>query len=239
MKQHEVVVQTLEKLGGQATLAQLYIEVMKVKECKWETKTPFASIRRIVQTRSEIFRVRPGLWALHSYKSKLELTEEVATSTKDIEQSHSYYQGLLVTIGNLRGFATFTPNQDKNKKFVGTPLGDIRSLQEIPQFSHNFLVKRSQTVDVIWFNTRQMPNSLFEVEHSTDIQNSLVKFYDLQDFHTRMIIVAHEERRGEFEQKIQYSAFVEIKGRVNFLGYNALVKQYEYELLQTSQSFVI
>jgi hypothetical protein len=239
MKQHEAVIQTLEKLGGQATFAQLYIEVMKVKECRWKTKTPFASIRRIVQTRSEIFKVRPGLWALDSYKSKLGLTEETATLIKDVEQSHSYYQGLLATIGNLRGFATFTPNQDKNKRFVGTLLGDIRSLQEIPQFSHNFLVKRSQTIDVIWFNARQMPNSLFEVEHSTDIQNSLVKFYDLQDFHTRMVIVAHEGRRGEFEQKIQFNAFDEIKGRVNFLGYNALVKQYEYELLQANQSFVI
>jgi len=239
MKQHEAVIKTLEQLGGQATLAQLYIEVMKVKECAWNTKTPFASIRRIVQTRPEIFKVRPGLWALNSYKSKLGLNEENATPIEDGEQSHSYYQGLLVKIGNLRGFATFIPNQDKSKKFVGETLGDIRSLQEIPHFSHDFLVRRSQTIDVIWFNTRQMPNSLFEVEHSTDIQNSLVKFCDLQDFHTRMIIVAHEKRRGEFEQKIQYNVFQEIKGRVNFLGYNALVKQYEYELLQAEQSFVI
>ncbi|GMV34176.1 MAG: hypothetical protein DYG85_16080 [Chloroflexi bacterium CFX1] len=239
MKQHEAVIQSLEKLGGQATLAQLYIEAMKIKECKWATKTPFASIRRIVQTRPEIFKVRPGLWALHSYKSELGLADETAAQVKDTEQSHSYYQGLLVTIGNLRGFGTFTPNQDKNKKFVGTPLGDIRSLQEIPQFSYDFFVKRSRTIDVIWFNARQMPNSMFEVEHSTDIQNSLVKFYDLKDFHARMIIVAHEGRRGEFEQKIQYNAFDAIKGRTNFLGYNALVKQYEYELLQASQSFVI
>ena len=61
MKQHEAVIQTLERLGGKATLAQLYREVMKIDDCKWGTKTPFASIRRIVQTRSEIFKVRPGL----------------------------------------------------------------------------------------------------------------------------------------------------------------------------------
>jgi hypothetical protein len=45
MKQHEAVIQTLERLGGQATFAVLYREVMKIKNCKWETKTPFASIR--------------------------------------------------------------------------------------------------------------------------------------------------------------------------------------------------
>jgi hypothetical protein len=241
MKQHEAVIQTLEKFGGQATLAQLYIGVMRIDECKWGTKTPFASIRRIVQTRPEIFKVRPGLWALHSCKVKLGLAEGTANSSKDrdIEQNHSYYQGLLVTIGNLRGFATFIPNQDKNKTFVSKPLGEIRTLQEIPRFSHEPLVKRSQTVDVIWFNTRQMPSSLFEVEHSTDIQNSLVKYCDLQDFHTRMVIVADEIRRDEFERKLGYSVFDEIRGRVNFLGYNALVKQYEYELLKANQLFVV
>lgn len=66
MKQHEAVIQTLEKLGGQATLGQLYQEVMKIKDCEWKTKTPFASIRRIVQVNTEIFKVRPGLWALVS-----------------------------------------------------------------------------------------------------------------------------------------------------------------------------
>jgi hypothetical protein len=57
MKQHEAVIIALEKLGGQATLADLYRETMKVEGCKWETKTPFASIRRIVQQRPEIFKV--------------------------------------------------------------------------------------------------------------------------------------------------------------------------------------
>ncbi len=239
MKQHEAVIQTLEKLGGQATLAELYFEVMKIKECKWGTKTPFASIRRIVQTRAEIFKVRPGLWALRSYKAKLGLVEQMDTSVIAIEQTHSYYQGLLVVIGNLRGFSTFVPNQDKNRLFVNKPLGEVRTLQEIPPFSHNFLVRRSETVDVVWFNSRQMPNSLFEVEHSTDIQNSLLKFHELQDFHVRMVIVAHESRRREFEQKISHSAFGEIKPRVNFLGYNALVKQYEYETLKDSQAFIV
>ena len=72
-----------------------------------------------------------------------------------------------------------------------------------------------------------MPHSFFEVEHSTDIQNSLLKFYDLQDFYTRMIIVADKRRKKEFENKIEYTAFNELKARVKFLDYEELVKQYE------------
>jgi len=242
MKQHEAVIQTIERLGGQATLAVLYREVMKTKDCKWETKTPFASIRRIVQMRPEIFKVRPGLWALRSYQGKLgliEQTDDKRLSPEVIEQGHSYYQGLLVVVGNLRGFSTFVPNQDKNRLFVNKPLQELRSVQKLPAFSHDYLVKRSETIDVIWFNNRQMPDSFFEIEHSTDIQNSLLKFHDLQDFYVRMIIIANEKRRNDFEGKIKRSAFDEIKDRVKFLGYNTLVKQYEYELLKSSRDFVI
>ena len=242
MKQYEAVIQTLERLGGQATLAELYREVMKIEDCKWETKTPFASIRRIVQVRPEIVKIRPGLWALRSYQNQLGLTaqeDQVQLAAKELTQNHAYYQGLLVVIGNLRGFGTFIPNQDKNHRFVNKPLGELRSLQVLPPFSHDSLVRRSGSVDVTWFNGRQMPNSFFEVEHTTDIQNSLMKFHDLQDFYARMVIVADDHRRAEFEQKIRRSALDTIKNRVNFLGYNLLVKQYEYEMLKASQEFVI
>jgi hypothetical protein len=182
MKQHEAVIIALEKMGGQATLANLYRETMKVEGCKWEAKNPFANIRRIVQERSEIFKVRPGLWALKSYQEKLGLEEYKAEDKKQIEQNHSYYQGVILSIGNLRSYKTFSPNQDKNKLFVNKPLKDIRTLQDIPKFSYDEFRKRCSSVDVIWFNEHLMPNSLFEVEHSTDFQNSLAKFSDLQDF---------------------------------------------------------
>ncbi|MEO5887166.1 MAG: hypothetical protein ABIQ77_05825 [Anaerolineales bacterium] len=239
MKQYEAVIIALEKMGGQATLADLYRETMKVEGCKWETKTPFASIRRIVQQRQEIFKVRPGLWALKSYQKKLGLVENADKDKSQLEQNHSYYQGILLTIGNLRGYKTFSPNQDKNRLFVSKPLKDVRTLQEIPKFSYEEFIKRCSTVDAVWFNGHLMPNSLFEVEHSTDFQNSLIKFSDLQDFSTRMIIVTDDNRKREFLQKIQSSVFAGVSKRVDFLGYESLVKQYEMDLLRSDQVFVL
>jgi hypothetical protein len=136
-----------------------------------------------VQVRPEIFKVRPGLWALRAYKSKLGLSEEGEKlhAKEELEQGHSYYQGLLVLIGNLRGFTTFVPNQDKNKLCVNQPLYELRSIQKIPRFSHYSLVRRAQTIDVLWFNERQMPNGFFEVEHSTDIgYTTVVKQYEYE-----------------------------------------------------------
>jgi hypothetical protein len=239
MKQHEAVIIALEELGGQATLADLYRETMKVKGPEWTGKTPFANIRRIVQQRPEIFKVRPGLWALKSYQRKLGLVENADKDKSQVEQNHAYYQGILLSIGNLRGYKTFSPNQDKNKLFVNKPLKEIRALQDIPKFSYDGIVQRCSTVDVIWFNSRLMPNSLFEIEHSTDFQNSLIKFSDLRDFYTRMIIVTDDNRKREFLQKIQSSVFTEISKRIDYLGYESLVKQYEMELLKSNQAFAI
>lgn len=108
----------------------------------------------------------------------------------------------------------------------------------MPEFSYLDLVHRSSTIDVIWFSDyglrdeNLMPFALYEVEHSTDIQNSLLKFNDLRAFNTQMIIVADKKRFDEFNHKISYSAFSELKkgNRVGFLDYEKLVKQYEYKV---------
>ncbi|MEK7448929.1 MAG: hypothetical protein AAB019_05525 [Planctomycetota bacterium] len=246
MKQYEAVIQALEKLGGVATLGQLNQETMKIKDCEWKTKTPFASVRRIVQLDKNIYKIKPGLYGLLKYKKEIEAkgiiaeTSDKKDSTKAIEFNHSYYQGLLLIIGNLKGLKTFVPNQDKNKEFINRSLGDIKTLDAIPEFSYANLVQRSSTIDVIWFNERKMPHSFFEVEHSSDVQNSLLKFNDLQDFYTKMFIVANKKRKSEYENKIKYSSFKQISDRIKFLDYESLNKQYEFIIEQQSfQTLII
>jgi hypothetical protein len=245
MKQYEAVISALDKLGGVATLGQLNYEVMQIKNCTWKTKTPFASIRRIVQLDKNIYKIKPGLYGLHKYKKENEAKGIIAenpknkNSTEVVEFNHSYYQGLLLTVGNLKSLKTFVPNQDKNKRFIDRKLSDIRTLDFLPPFSFPDIVQRSSTIDVIWFNDRKMPHSFFEVEHSTDIQNSLLKFNDLQDFSARMIIVADRVRKTEYEKKIKYSSFMNLQEnkRVQFLDYEGLNKQYEHIIEQ--QQFAV
>lgn len=245
MKQNEAVIKTIEKLGGVATLGQLNQEVLKIKDCVWKTKTPFASIRRIVQLDNEIYKIKPGLYGLKKLKKENDQkgiiveTETNKNSVEVLEFNHSYYQGLLLTVGNLKGMKTFIPNQDKNRKFINKKLDDIKTLNELPLFSFQKFINRSSTIDVIWFNERDMPHSFFEVEHSTDIQNSILKFNDLQDFYSRMIIVADENRRKEYENKIKYSSFRDVASRVKFLNYETLNKQYEQIVEQQRFSMIL
>lgn len=231
MKQHEAVIKALEGRGGIATLGELYHATMQIKECEWNTKTPFASIRRIVQERSEIFRVRPGLWALESHRGQpgIPSVTVVASVVETPIYNHTFYQGLLCELGNLQGYQTFVPQQDKNQIFVNRPLHQVRSLDKILDFSYERFVKKSATIDAIWFNGRNMPSHLFEVEYSTDFQNSLIKFVELQDFHAKMLIVSDKVRRAEFEDRLKAVAFEPIRGRVEFWTYDYLLKRYELQ----------
>lgn len=223
LPQHKQVIEVMAKNGGYATLGYLY---QNVDVSDWSTKTPFKSINRIVQDERFFFKIKPGLWALKEKKNdilkSLDLDAKNEKETKAEEFTHSYFQGLLIEIGNMRGFETFVPSQDKKKLFLNKPLGDVSTLKTIYEFSYDEFVKRARTIDVIWFNERKMPSSFFEVEHSTDIYNSLIKFTELQDFYSNYCIVADRVRKREYESKIAVNVFKKVKPRISFMSYDDL-----------------
>lgn len=223
MKQYEAVVEAMKQNGGYATLGQLYQTAPNIPGSEWKTKTPFASIRRIVQMHDEFFKIRPGLWALTSEKVKvMRLFSEEQAPEKEKEYTHAFFQGLVVEIGNLKGFQTFIPSQDKNKLFSQKKLGEVASLGEFYKFTYEDVLRQALTIDVTWFNERRYPASFFEVEHSTDIHRSLLKFMEFQDFRVNFHIVADNRRKAEFEGKLSLAAFAPIKQLVKFWDYDAV-----------------
>lgn len=105
MTQSQAVIETIDKLGGIATLNQINCHVFEVEDCVWKTKTPFASVRRIVQQTKGIYKIKPGLYALESYRKQLEQdgitvqTDKNKNSDEVKTFNHSYYQGLLLSTG--------------------------------------------------------------------------------------------------------------------------------------------
>jgi len=221
MTQTQQVIEAIRNLGGYATFGKLN---RAIDFSTWETKTPEASVRRIVQNSHDIFRIKAGLWALKECESEVLKRFSIEQGNEDAEKefTHSYYQGLAVEIGNLRKLNTFVPSQDKNKYFLDRQLKNIASMQEIYQFAYPEVMKYAKTVDAIWFNERRMPNAFFEIEHSTDIQNSLLKYYELQDYNADFFIVADEYRYSKFSDLISRSMFKPIMNRVKFKSYESL-----------------
>lgn len=228
MKQKEYVIEAMKENGGYATFQQLnYL----VDYSTWGTETPFASIRRIVQTNDEFFKIQPGLWALKEFENDVLRKFRI---NKSSEQSidnftHSYFQGIIVEIGNIRKHNTYVPPQDKNKFFLEKRLAEMTTIDTIYDFTYPNILRKARTVDAIWFNERKMPCAFYEVEHSTDIKNSLNKFYELQDFRAKFFIVAAKERKKQFDDIIQLSIYKDIKELVEFVNYDALIQQYNFE----------
>ena len=226
MTQEQQVIETLRSIGGYATLRRLN---ELVDFSTWATKTPEASVRRIVQNSHEIFKIQPGLWALEECRDEVMQKFELKPGNKKSEEvfTHGYYQGLLVEIGKYRRMTTYVPAQDQNRLFIDRKLGEISDTTDLPDFTYEELKRKARTVDVIWFNERHMPSDFYEVEHTTDIKNSLSKFYELQDFHAGFYIVADATRKKEYEDKLHVSMFSSIEKRVKFLNYSQVVELYE------------
>ena len=230
MNQREVVITIMKENGGYATLGHIYQYVLKVPDCVWKTRTPFASMRRIVQDDRYFFKIKPGLWALNEYEDQLpesinELLKENRSKEPEKPFTHTYYQGLVVEIGNMRDLDTHIPPQDKNKVFVRRPLKELATLESIHEFTYPEVISKIKTIDVIWFNKRRFPDSVFEIEHSTNFYNSLLKFRKLQDFHVKFFVVGDGARKKEFSTKIDDDAFDDIRERVSFINYD-LISQF-------------
>lgn len=228
MTQKEQVIEAMRNNGGYATFQTLN---STVDFSAWGTKTPQASIRGIVQSYKDFFRIQAGLWGLTEQKDailkKLDIKDGDKKSLADF--THGYIQGIITEIGNKKNYSTYIPPQDKNRMFLEKKLSDVATVHKIYNFTYPEILKFAKTVDCIWFNERNLPNSFYEVEHTTDIKNSLDKFYELQDYRAKFYIVAANERKRQFESVLNKSIYNGIRDFVKFVSYDALMQQYEKE----------
>ena len=228
----EAIEKVMLNNGYFATLKQLNEEVPKLKI--YYGKTPDNTIRERVQRDKRFTKIMPGLWALSEYLDKLPKHLNPQNEPERIEVNHALIQGYLIEIGNINGYSTFS--QDKNAPFLNKKLGDIISIHNCPAFTYDSVLKHIKHIDVIWFNERNYPSNVIEVEHSTDFKNSLLKFLELQDFTTKMTIVAPQDRLEQFKKAISRSAFDAISKRVVFHSYDHVVKNYSASIILRSFS---
>ncbi|MCS6830734.1 MAG: hypothetical protein RMM08_09245, partial [Armatimonadota bacterium] len=124
------------------------------------------------------------------------------------------------------------PRQDRNRTFSGKPLRHLSSLDDVPSFTYSDLVQRASTVDVIWFSKGSdymFPERMFEIEHTTDFHNSLIKFRHFVYFSAEFFIVAPGHRERDFREKLERD-HRDLRERVKFVNYETLVKLYTKDL---------
>jgi hypothetical protein len=122
----------------------------------------------------------------------------------------------------LHKYNIYIPPQDKNKPYLDKQLKDVSTMENLPLFTYDHVVNTIKSIDVIWMNDRGFPDTVFEVENSTNFKNSLGKFFELRDFITDMIMVSYKEKYNEFNYVMNMGVYKDLRTRVSFYDYEYL-----------------
>ncbi|MBR1537447.1 MAG: hypothetical protein IJ630_10975 [Treponema sp.] len=229
MTYSDAIEQVMLHNGYIAPLKLLYKDIWNYKDkSKVIGKTPDMTIQERVQRDKRFTRIGLGVYALTDYLDKLPKAEIPKTKEAEKERKHATIQGMLLEIGNHQKDISDTYTNDKKWIFENKTLGSLATLQKVPLFTFQHIIDDSVSfADVIWFNERQFPQVIFEVEHSTDFRDAFIKFMELQDFQTSFYCVSDENRHDKFEKERNKSAFSPISKRVHFLTYEEVENDYE------------
>lgn len=139
------------------------------------------------------------------------------------DYSHSMLQGMLVELGNMLGYDTFTA--DAKPEYRDTTVGELATLDSLPVFTSKRILDTARLIDVIWLE-EEFPVCCFEIEHSTDVTKGLLRMHQLIRFQTQFFIVAPEATRRKFETEISKSPFYQSQERYYFRSYEEVEALY-------------
>ncbi|MGC9310771.1 MAG: hypothetical protein ACP5E4_03555 [Candidatus Aenigmatarchaeota archaeon] len=215
--------------GYFAPLKLIYKDIGKYKDMsKIKGKTPNYTIQERVQRDPRFVKIGLGVYALKDFLNKLPQEKIPKTNLQKKERKHAIIQGMLLEIGNNREEVLDTYTNDRKWIFQNKPLSNLSTLKEIPMFTYPKII--SETVrffDIIWFNKRNFPMKIFEVEESTDFRDAFVKFLELQDFNTQFFCISDQNRKVKFEREINKVAFQTLKHRCIFKTYEDVENDYQ------------
>ena len=224
--------QIIRDNGGYAPLKLIYDKLPQYKDLsKLKGVTPRDTAREKVQRSKRFKRIGLGVYALAEIASKLPIAPTPKTANQKREHRHAEIQGMLLEIGNNRDGIQDTYTADPGRLFRRMELGKIATIRELPSFTYETILKNTMRyVDVAWFNNRGFPDTLFEVEHSTNFRDALLRFGELQDFRTRFCCVAEKAREKKFQQELSLLSFAPIRDRCEFLPYEDVEHDYQTAL---------
>ena len=133
---------------------------------------------------------------------------------------HTEAEAVLLEIGNLLGFETYTA--DSSKFFEGRSLDEISTLRNIPDILKG--TKNIALVDVIWCNEDSPPNFLFEVEDKGTMRDALLRLFQARHLNARFFIVGPKENHKKFEEWVSNAPFKSSRKLYTFRTFQDIAK---------------
>lgn len=142
--------------------------------------------------------------------------------------SHWDVMGILLDLGNLLAYDTYAADPSKKSEFLNKSLRDLATLKEIPGFTFKDTLEIVRNIDVIWFKNGEYPEYCFEVEHTTNVRDGLLRLYQISPLKgVGFFVIARSNTFDRFEREVNRKPFREIKNRYTFHSYKELAVFYE------------
>lgn len=234
MKWSDLIESIMTSNNGTASLSFLYAQAANYR------KLPIGDWRKTLRgvlyrevNRGRFKKIGLGVYALSSYQDSANSAYASALNSRSVQEYlakvddyHSTIEGMLIEIGNLMEYTTYT--SDLNKSFDSKKLREICGLTEIPDFTYTELKNVISKSDIIWFNKSKLafPKMIFEVESTTDFTNSKFKMYQMMDFDARFFLVALESKRGVYSNRLSKEPFVTVRNRFGFRSFEEVTRLY-------------
>jgi len=148
----------------------------------------------------------------------------VSIEPRKKEYTHSLIQGMLIELGNLLGYDTYSA--DQSPEYRDTTIGELATLDSLPEFTSKRILSTVRQIDVIWLED-EFPVCCFEVEHSTDVTKGLLRMHQLARFQVQFFIVGSENLRRKFETETSKSPFYQHRDRYFFRSYEEVERLYQ------------
>jgi len=231
----DVVVDALQKLGGEASLKEITAVAQRDPKAKSNTKVR-EKIRQVVRAYKIFETVEEGS-GVYRLVSETTIDIDQQATTKSVTDE---IQGRLLYIGRVNNYETFAPADDRAKRqFFGHGLEhfvSVRDLAAHPRFKENE-IRIIERIDVLWLREIDgdlIPRFAFEIENSTKVLAGLNRLNTIPSmFPTRLFIVGEDDRqRKRFDDYLDSPTFKARADRFRFKYFNDV-----RQLFDISQAF--
>jgi hypothetical protein len=210
-------------MGGIASLQDI-TSTLKNNPLRPQTATWTATIRRVVRQYKifEPVKMETGL-AGYRLVEQVQPTQKVSTDKSD---PHGEQQGLLLQLGVLCGYETFTNSTDKTiRRISGESISNFATVRNDAESLSALPLKKMQNTDVMWMaddSEGLFPRFAFEVEESTKVRSGLIRLLRIPErYNTKLYIVGPSDKEaGLFNRFMSESPFRQHANRFQFCFYD-------------------
>ncbi len=219
---------SIEVVSDGASYEKAIEQIGKVKQLLVENGLPDADF---IVTDFFIAYLFYQVFDLPYKRVKPNVKEKIKKKDRDINiatvdssiNSHEAAEGILLMLGNLLGYDTYTP--DASRVYNSQRLGDIATLTELPYFASEKIMESIQNIDVVWLKD-EWPEYFFEVEHTTGVTPGLLRIFQAEKINAKFFIVGPQDVLKRFEREVEKAPFNRIKSKYRFRSYKELDEMY-------------